>query len=108
MKFKDSREAVAGQQRMKSIARDTKVEIDSLTAELLAALGRPPEAFDRIWAAAVAAAHVRCARLRKLGRSDAVEMSILVRLLEVRPPEIVGEVDRNVTPAAKTHDAAMA
>lgn len=103
MTFTNSQEAVAGQQRMKSIAREAKAEIDQLAAQLLRALGRPPEAIDRIWAEATAAAHVRCARLRAQGKNESEEMSLLVRLLDrnVRPPEIVGEVDRNVTVLGK-------
>ncbi|UVO38265.1 hypothetical protein KUL72_07840 [Bradyrhizobium arachidis] len=99
MTFTNTQEGASGQRRMKSIAREAKAEIDQLAAHLLEALGRPPEAIDRIWAAATAATHIRAARLRALGRSDHEAMSLLVQLLarDTRPIEIVGEVDRNVT-----------
>lgn len=104
MTFTNPQEAASGQRRQKAIAVEAKLEADQLSAQLLAALGRPPEAIDRIWAEATAAAHVRCARLRALGKNDSEEMCILVHLLDrsVRPLEIVGEVERGATVLGKT------
>lgn len=96
MTFTSPQKAASGQRRQKALAVEAKIEIDQLAANLLGALGRPPEAIDKIWAEATAAAHVRCARLRALGRNDNEEMSLLVRLLDrsVRPHEITGDVER--------------
>jgi hypothetical protein len=57
-----------GWRRMRELAREADAKRKTLTAELLAGLGRPATAVDRIAAENLAALHVKAIRLEASGR----------------------------------------
>lgn len=79
--FTDVARAKAGKYRQMEIARENKAQIDALAAELLTSLRLPPKPAERILAETIAAATVRCRRLREQGRCEAAERHELARLL---------------------------
>jgi hypothetical protein len=87
--------AARGWKRMRELSARNQLEIEVLTQELLASLGRAPRPIDRVIAEAVAAATVRCRRLREMGKDDSVERHALARMIDRSPflntPEPVTE-----------------
>jgi hypothetical protein len=84
----DGNRLARGRARMREIAREDETKRQQLVAELLAELGRPAGAVDRITAKTLAATVVRADRLRMTGRSDIEERRLIVQLqraLGLRP-----------------------
>lgn len=82
-----------GSARARQIAAEDQAKREKLTAELLADLGRPPSALDRMNIQNLAAAHVRAERLRMAGRSDLEERRQITQLmratgLKPQPPAV--------------------
>jgi hypothetical protein len=74
---------------MHEMRREDQAKRQRLVAELLAELGRPAGAVDRVTAETLAATVVRADRLRMAGRSDLEERRLIVQLqraLGLRPP----------------------
>jgi hypothetical protein len=69
-----------GRRRQLQIAREDEAKRQRLVAELLAELGRPAGAVDRVSAETLAATVVRADRLRMAGRSDIEERRLVVQL----------------------------
>jgi hypothetical protein len=57
-----------GRARMRQLTKQYAIEHETLTAEILASLGRPASAIDRIAAANLAALHIRANRIEAAGR----------------------------------------
>jgi hypothetical protein len=77
-----------GQRRMRELAAEAEVERAALAAELVAGLGRPASAIDKIAVEVLSSTTVRARRLRLLGRSDREDQKILVqavRAFGIRP-----------------------
>jgi hypothetical protein len=72
---------IAREARMRQLATGDKLAIEELTNELLAGLGRPATAADRIAAEILATATVRARRLRESVRSDIEERRLATQLL---------------------------
>jgi hypothetical protein len=70
-----------GGARMKELAAETAVERAALEAELIAELGRPATALDRIAIESIASAAVRARRLRASGRDDLEQQRLIAQLL---------------------------
>ena len=70
-----------GWRRMQEIAHESEVERRNIEAELLADLGRPANAVDRIAIETLSAAMVRARRLRATGKNDAEQMRLIAQLL---------------------------
>jgi len=65
---------------MHELRREDEAKRQRLVAELLAELGRPAGAVDRVTAETLAATVVRADRLRMAGRSDIEERRLVVQL----------------------------
>jgi hypothetical protein len=65
---------------MHEVRREDEAKRQRLVAELLAELGRPAGAVDRVAAVTLAATVVRADRLRMAGRSDLEERRLIVQL----------------------------
>lgn len=77
-----------GRARMREIAAEDAAKRQRLVTELLAELGRPAGAVDRVTAETLAATVVRADRLRMAGRCDLEERRLVVQLqraLGLRP-----------------------
>jgi len=70
-----------GAARMKELAQESARERIALAADLLADLGRPPTAADRIAVETIAATAIRARQLRAFGRNDAEERRLLAQLI---------------------------
>jgi phosphotransferase system HPr-like phosphotransfer protein len=73
---------------MRELRLEAAAERETLTAEILASLGRPASAIDRIAAANLAARHIRANRIEASGRdASAVRQQITqaVRATGFRP-----------------------
>jgi hypothetical protein len=76
---------------MRELRREDEAKRQRLVAELLAELGRPAGAVDRVTAETLAATVVRADRLRMAGRSDIEERRLIVQLqqaLGLRPAPV--------------------
>ena len=70
-----------GWRRMQEIAHESEVERRVIEAGLLADLGRPATAVDRIEIEALSAAMVRARRLRATGKNDTEQTRLIAQLL---------------------------
>jgi len=66
---------------MQEIAHESEEQRRAIEAELLADLGRPATAGDRIAIETLSAAMVRARRLRATGKNDAEQMRLIAQLL---------------------------
>jgi hypothetical protein len=78
---KPRRRGGGGSKRMKELAAIAAVERDALVLEILAGLGRPATAIDRIAAESIAAASLRARDLRAQGRDDLEQQRMIAQLL---------------------------
>jgi hypothetical protein len=69
-----------GWRRMQEIAHKSEAERRVIEAGLLADLGRPPTAVDRIAIETLSAAMVRARRLRATGKNDAEQTRLIAQL----------------------------
>jgi hypothetical protein len=69
-----------GWRRMQEIAHESEAERRVIEAGLLADLGRPPTAVDRIAIETLSAAMVRARRLRATGKNDAEQTRLIAQL----------------------------
>jgi hypothetical protein len=60
-------------------------EVEQITSQLLAGLGRPPIGGETVAAETIAATLVAGRRLRERGRSDEAERQLLRRMLAISP-----------------------
>jgi hypothetical protein len=78
---KPRRRGGGGSKRMKELASKAAVERDALVLEILAGLGRPASALDKIAAESIAAASLRARDLRSQGRDDLEQQKMIAQLL---------------------------
>ena len=75
-------------------------EVELLTAQLLAGLGRPPIGGETVTAEVIAVTAVKARRLREQGRDDAAERRELRQLLAFAPFGMSPPVPPRIDPAA--------
>jgi hypothetical protein len=81
-----------GWARMKQLAAEADAERQALAEEIIAGLGRPAGALDRIAIESIAAAAVRARQLRAQGRDDLEQQRLIAQLLRatgLRPDKAV-------------------
>jgi hypothetical protein len=90
-----------GYKRMKEIAAEVVAEREALTAELLAALGRPATVIDRIACENLAALHVRAKRIEASGRNASDvrrQITQLMRGVGIKPDAPASKPQRKIDP----------
>ena len=70
-----------GAARMKQLAAEAEAERQALADEIIAGLGRPANALDRIAIESIASAAVRARQLRAAGRDDLEQQRLIAQLL---------------------------
>jgi hypothetical protein len=89
-----------GRARQLEIAAENKVEVEKLTAQLLAGLGRSPIGGETVAAETIAATTVKARRLREQGRDDGDERRLLRQLLAFTPFGVTPPPPPRIDPAA--------
>ncbi len=77
--------SLKGVERRRELREQNATEVEHITAELLAGLGRPPVGGETIAAEVIAATTVKSRRLREQGRDDGEERRLLRELLAFSP-----------------------
>jgi len=88
-----------GVERRRELREQNANEVEQITAQLLAGLGRPPIGGETVAAEVIAATVVKAKRLREAGRDDSVERHLLHRLLVFTPFGVQPTLPR-IDPAA--------
>jgi hypothetical protein len=95
--FTTSKSGKAGSARMKEIAVENAIEIEKITAHLIAGLKRDPTPGEQIEAELVSVAVVKSRRLRASGKDDSRERRLLKQLMK---ETVFGSVpERSSSPA---------
>jgi hypothetical protein len=77
--------SLKGVERRRQLREQNTIEVERITAELVAGLGRPAIGGETVAAEVIAATLVQAKRLREAGKDDRAERHLLHRLLLTTP-----------------------
>jgi hypothetical protein len=91
--------SLKGVERRRELRELNASEVEQITSQLLAGLGRPPVGGETVAAEVIAATTVKARRIREQGRDDSEERQLLRQLLAFSPFGMALPMPPRVDPA---------